>query len=258
VRSEATHARALSERDPETAVFVDRHTVRGAAGRGHGNARRAVYAITAAISREHEAALVIAAVERDAVRREGATVGRMRTDGEAEVRIAPMPLFGRGGEDPEQDLGPDPVTVWSDAADGWREMPATLWAAALERYRAMPLPERAAEVLARVGPALADSFDKATWKQGSGPRGTEGHSLLGLLIPSARRPDKLSPEQWRAMHELHVTLAEALNALVIARLLINWDEGSGGSVIKYAVSPDGLAALERADVAEVVARRLPD
>jgi hypothetical protein len=33
---------------------------------------------------------------------------------------------------------------------------------------------------------------------------------------------------------------------------------SGGSDIKYAVSLDGLAALERSDVAEVVARRLPD
>ena len=61
------------------------------------------------------------------------------------------------------------------------------------------------------------------------------------------------------MHELRVTLAEALNALVIARLLINWDRGSsGGSVIQYAVSPDGRAAVERGDVAEVVARRLPD
>ena len=59
------------------------------------------------------------------------------------------------------------------------------------------------------------------------------------------------------MYELRITLAEALNALVIARLLINFDYGSGGSVIKYAVSPEGLAALERGDVAEVVARRLP-
>jgi hypothetical protein len=170
-----------------------------------------------------------------------------------------MPLFGRGAEEAEQDLGPDPVTVWSDAAKDWRELPATLWADAFERYRAMPVPERAAEVLARVAVALGESLDTATWKQGIGPRGTEGDSLLALLIPSPRRPDKLSPEQWRARHELLVTLAEALNALVIARLLINWDAGSsGGSVIKYAVSPDGLAALERGDVAEVVARRLPD
>jgi hypothetical protein len=151
------------------------------------------------------------------------------------------------------------VAVWSDAADGWQEEPATVWSDALERYRAMPVPQRAADVLARVAPALAESFDRATWKQGIGPRGTEGDALLGLLIPSARRPDKLSPDQWRAMHELRVTLAEGLNALVTARLLINWDAGSaGGSVIKYAVSPDGRAALERGDVAEVVARRLPD
>jgi hypothetical protein len=134
-----------------------------------------------------------------------------------------------------------------------------VWSDALERYRAMPVPERAAEVMATIAPALAESFDKATWKQGMGPGDTDGRSLLALLIPSARRPDKLSPEQWRAMYELKVTLAEALNALVIARLLINWDVYvSGGSDIKYAVSLDGLAALERSDVAEVVARRLPD
>jgi hypothetical protein len=170
-----------------------------------------------------------------------------------------MPLFGRGGEEADQELRPNSVTVRSDAAEGWQEMPATVWADALERYRAMPVPARASEVLARVASALAESFDKATWKQGIGPRGTEGDFLLSLLIPSARRPDKLSPEQWRSMHELRVTLAEALNALVIARLLINWDAGSsGGSVIKYAVSRDGLAALERGDAAEVVARRLPD
>jgi hypothetical protein len=90
--------------------------------------------------------------------------------------------------------------VWSDAADGWREMPATVWADALVRYRAMPVPERAAEVLARVAPALAESFDNATWDADS----------------------------------------------------------SGGSVTKYAVSPDGLGALERGDVAEIVARRLPE
>jgi hypothetical protein len=175
------------------------------------------------------------------------------------VTIAAMPLFGRGGDRAEQDPGPDRVTVWAGADERWQEMPATVWDDARDRYRAMPLPERAADVMATIAPALAESFDKATWKQGIGPRGTEGDSLVALLIPSARRPDKLSPEQWRAKHELHVTLAEALNALVIARLLIHWDAGSsGGSVIKYAVSPDGLAAVERGDVAEVVARRLPD
>jgi hypothetical protein len=170
-----------------------------------------------------------------------------------------MPLFGRAGDGAEQDPAPDPVTVWAGADEGWQEMPATVWDDARDRYRAMPLPERAADVMATIAPALAESFHAATWKQGIGPRDTEGDSLVALLIPSARRPDKLSPEQWRARHELHVTLAEALNALVIARLLINWDAGSsGGSVIKYAVSPDGLAAVERGDVAEVVARRLPD
>ena len=170
-----------------------------------------------------------------------------------------MPLFGRGGDEVPRDLEPETVEVAADTPGRWQAVPPTVWSDALERYRAMPVPERAAAVMATIAPALAQSFDKATWKQGIGPADTEGRSLLALLIPSARRPDKLSPEQWRAMHELEVTLAEALNALVIARLLINWDAYiSGGSVIKYAVSPDGLAALGRGDVAEVVARRLPD
>jgi hypothetical protein len=154
-----------------------------------------------------------------------------------------MPLFGRGGEDAEQAGGADPGVAWADA---------------LERYRAMPVAERAASVLATVAPAIAESFDKANWKAGIAPLHTEGDSLLELLVPQTARPDKLSPEHWRAMYELRITLAEAFNALVIARLLINFDYGSGSVVIKYAVSPDGLAALERGDVAEVVARRLPD
>jgi len=154
-----------------------------------------------------------------------------------------MPLFGRSGEDAEHAGRADPGAAWTDA---------------LERYRAMPVDERAASVLATVAPAIAESFDKANWKAGIGPLHTEGGSLLELLVPQTARPDKLSPEQWRAMYELRITLAEALNALVIARLLINFDYGSGSVVIKYAVSPDGVAALERGDVAEVVARRLPD
>ena len=170
-----------------------------------------------------------------------------------------MPLFGRDRDEVERDLGPETVTVSSDTPERWQTVPATVWSDALDRYRTMPVPERAAEVMATIAPALPASFDKATWKQGIGPADTEGRSLLALLIPSARRPDKLSPEQWRAMYELKVTLAEALNALAIARLLINWDGYvSGGSDINYAVSPEGLAALERGDVAEVVARRLPD
>jgi hypothetical protein len=172
---------------------------------------------------------------------------------------AAMSLFGRGEDQAAGDPGLGPATVEVTLGEGWQAMPATVWADALERYRAMPVSERAAEVFATVAPALTESFEKASWKQGIGPRDTEGSSLVALLIPAARRPDKLSPEQWRAKHELRVTLAEAMNALVSARLLINWDAGgSGGSYIQYAVSPDGHAALQRGDVAEVVARRLPD
>jgi hypothetical protein len=168
-------------------------------------------------------------------------------------------LFGRGRDKAEEDPGLGPATIEATLGEGWQVVPATVWADALDRYRAMPVPERAAEVMAAFAPALAERFEAATWKQGMVPRDTTGALLLELLIPSARRPDKLSPEQWRAMYELRVTLAEAVNALVAARLLIDWDAGgSGGSLIKYAVSPDGRAAVDRGDVAEVVARRLPD
>jgi hypothetical protein len=67
-----------------------------------------------------------------------------------------------------------------------------------------------------------------------------------------------SPEQHRTLHDLQVTLSEAFQALVLARLLIPYIyQGGGVGGTLYAVSGDGRAALERGDVAEVVARRLP-
>jgi hypothetical protein len=63
---------------------------------------------------------------------------------------------------------------------------------------------------------------------------------------------------YRTQAELGVVLAEAFNALVLARLLVPDDRFAGQSQLVYSTSADGLAALERGDVADVVARRLPD
>jgi len=54
------------------------------------------------------------------------------------------------------------VTVRAGADEGWQEMPATVWADALDRYRATPLPERAAEVMATLAPALAGTRSAPT------------------------------------------------------------------------------------------------
>jgi len=83
------------------------------------------------------------------------------------------------------------------------------------------------------------------------------HQLLEPLVPQVRFKD-LSPEQRMKLASLRVTLAEAFQALVLARMLIRQDP-SGGlySEAAYANSPDGVAALERGDVAAIVARRLP-
>jgi hypothetical protein len=133
------------------------------------------------------------------------------------------------------------------------------WADELERFAAMSVPERAAEVLSKVAPAIAESWEKTTWKGGVGPLHTTGSDLLWLLIPETGiRADRVTPEQHRTIRELRVTLAEAFHALVLARLLIPYDYGSGDTLTLYANSSDGLAALERGDVAEVMARRLSD
>jgi hypothetical protein len=156
-----------------------------------------------------------------------------------------MPLRRHARDEAKQAVGHSPGAAWADA---------------LERYAAMPVPERAEEVLTAVAPAIAEDWETATWKAGVGPRHTSQNPLVWLLIPEAgMRPDQASPEQHRTLHDLQVTLSEAFQALVLARLLISYiyQGGAVGGPL-YAVSPDGLAALGRGDVAEVVARRLPD
>jgi len=128
---------------------------------------------------------------------------------------------------------------------------------ALERFAALSLPERAAEVLAVVGPGITAAWDAVDWSSWGLPKATDMHQLLEPLVPQVRFKD-LSPEQRMKLASLRVTLAEAFQALVLARMLIRQDP-SGGlySEAAYANSPDGVAALERGDVAAIVARRLP-
>jgi hypothetical protein len=154
-------------------------------------------------------------------------------------------LRRRAKDEVEQEGGPDP-----DAA----------WAEALERFSAMSVPERAAEVLATVAPAIAEYWDSADLKPIERLKGilktTHQQKLLEHVLPEIRVP----MESDRTRRKLGVLLTEAFNALVLARLLIPydyWASGSGSQLV-YFVGPVGVAALERGDVAEVVARRLPD
>jgi hypothetical protein len=128
---------------------------------------------------------------------------------------------------------------------------------ALERFSALSVSERAAEVLAEIGPRLTAAWDGVDWSSLDRPR-TDMNTLLEPLVPDVRYKE-LSLEQRRNAASLRWTLAEAFQALVLSRLLIRQDpSGSQHSEASYANSPDGLAALQRDDVAAVVARRLPE
>jgi hypothetical protein len=129
--------------------------------------------------------------------------------------------------------------------------------AALEHFAGLSVSERAAEVLAEVGPRIAAAWDEVDWRGWEPPKGTDMHTLLEPLVPRFRAKD-LTAEQRMKLASLRVTLAEAFQALVLSRMLIRQDPSGGTySEAAYANSPDGLAALERGDVGAVVARRLP-
>lgn len=158
-----------------------------------------------------------------------------------------MPLFGRSeSTSGEADLEGSGSTAGEDPIGP-----------ALERFAGLPLAERAAEVLAVVAPAIAAAWDAVDWNGWELPKGTDMNHLLEPLIPPFKAKN-LSAENRMNLARLRVTLAEAFQALVLARLLIRQDpSGSINSEAAYANSPDGLEALERGDVAAVVARRLP-
>jgi|GEM_PF-5801362 len=153
-----------------------------------------------------------------------------------------MPLFRRSPEDPAEAAAPD--------AHLGRDQVAI----ALEHFAGLPLPQRAAELLRHLAPAIEaeGNLDPKTQNMGA---------LLAPLIPPL--PDvwgKLSEQQRGDWAALKITLAEGFQALVQTRMLVRLEEPRNQifTTVYYANSRDGLAALERGDVAEVVARRLGD
>jgi hypothetical protein len=82
-----------------------------------------------------------------------------------------------------------------------------------------------------------------------------------LLAPWLPETDwmALSPQQRTNWSSLALVLREAFQALVLARMVIRQEQSyKGATWVTYVNSPDGRAALGRGDVADVVARRLPD
>jgi hypothetical protein len=174
--------------------------------------------------------------------------GRLLREPPYEYARATVSLFR-----PSQDAGAQPV-----AEPVGSTSPGDAVSAAFQRFVSLPLHERASEVLAEVAPAIAAAWDAVDWTGIEVPSGTNMHRLLEPLVPQVRYRD-LSPEQRRQLASLGFVLAEAFQALVLTRLLIRRDpSGNLYSEAAYVTSPDGLAALERGDVAAVVARRLPD
>lgn len=69
----------------------------------------------------------------------------------------------------------------------------------------------------------------------------------------------LSQQQRTDWTSLALILREAFQVLVLTRMLVRQEQTyKGATWVTYVNSPDGRAALGRRDVADVVARRLPD
>jgi hypothetical protein len=140
-----------------------------------------------------------------------------------------MPLFGHRDDDDQP-------------ADGGRSgMPDT--DALLAHFTQLPLAQRAAGLLASLASQL--------------PQGERSSmdELLSPWLPGQYTADD-RPDSW---YTLRYVLAEAFQALELARMVFRIDESPHGPTINYyAISSDGAAALNRGDVAAVVARRLPD
>jgi hypothetical protein len=83
-------------------------------------------------------------------------------------------------------------------------------------------------------------------------------TLLGALLPEDADWMNWSPEQRAAWLSLELALQEAFQALVLTRMVIRREsQYKGATDVTYALGPDGRAAYSGGDVAEVVARRLP-
>jgi hypothetical protein len=145
-----------------------------------------------------------------------------------------MPLFGhsRHGDQPtDGDSSPGGASKSPD------------FDALLEHFRELPLAQRAAEVMAGVAAQLPDG---------------ERSAMDRLLTPwlSDQYTDADRPDSW---YTLKYLLAETFQTLELARMVFRIEETPRGqTTCYYAITSDGKAALGRGDVADVVARRLPD
>jgi hypothetical protein len=120
-------------------------------------------------------------------------------------------------------------------------------AATFDRISEQPLAERAAELMNTIAPAIQ--------------RVDEYLGMRVLLAPWLPDADWMnwSAEQRATWFSLELVLQEAFQVLVLTRMLIRREsEHQGATNVTYALGPDGRAAQSRDDVAEVVARRLPD
>ena len=125
---------------------------------------------------------------------------------------------------------------------------AKVWEDALRHFNELTLARRAAEILEKVAPKITEADKREGQDQ-----------ILAPFLPDLLSTD-YSPDQWNSWHELQRVLDESFGALVLSRLVVRHDETTNhwGTVTSYSLGPDGKAALERGDVADVVARRLPD
>jgi hypothetical protein len=153
--------------------------------------------------------------------------------------VAEMPLFHHAKED-EADGKPSGKQHFAPEAKVWED--------ALRHFNELTLPRRGAEILEKVAPKITAADSREGQDQ-----------ILAPFLPDLLSTD-YSPGQWDSWHELQRVLDEAFGALVLSRLVVRHDQTTNhwGTVTSYSLGPDGKAALERGDVADVVARRLPD
>jgi hypothetical protein len=122
---------------------------------------------------------------------------------------------------------------------------------ALQHFSELSLAQRATEILKTIAPDLDDQIVNPLRLP----------QLLSHWLPDrdeTMMTDKWSWDQRGRWFELEVLLSEAVQALVLARMLVRLERWSSpkGTTVCYANSPDGSAALERGDSADVIARRL--
>jgi hypothetical protein len=154
-------------------------------------------------------------------------------------------LFHRSDEDSGAvagATGPSPVTGAAGPSAAADQI-----AAALDGMSGLSLPERAAELLRTIAPAIEQTDDYLGMR-----------ALLARWLPDSDWMS-WSPEQRATWSSLELVLQEAFQVLVLTRMLIRRESSyKGATDVTYALGPDARAAQGRGDVAEVVTRRLPD